>query len=374
MPVSSYEQAKAEREAERAAALRREQRRRGEIAELERMASLPDERAEGLEAGGEPEQQPQREKRRESAYDRIQRAQKLKKKWEERLAKKGGEAAARQLGMTGARVAGQAGIQAAGGLGAEGATAAGGAAAGESAAAAGTLAAGTAAGGTTAAGGGAAAGAGTAVGAAAATEATPVGWVITIIIAVILAFVVLIGVVLGSFLALCGGETGGGAAASGISRIAKAVGMGDMCAALNPGNSQGNTATAGKFSNQASPELSAFRACMRTNLPAGMGVETSIGDTHIPATCNPLDPDEIFDSSNRCQHAQYSCHYGGKSPACQAKGSYAVDYGDQQNVNALRTAAAACSASLNLSAPAWVNFEGNHVHISVGAAYGCGCN
>ncbi len=69
--------------------------------------------------------------------------------------------------------------------------------------------------------------------------------------------------------------------------------------------------------------------------------------------------------NNLCVHGHYSCHYGGRD--CPGS-SYAVDIGNEADSSELQTAAKACESG------AYFKSEGDHYHISIGAAYNCGCN
>lgn len=107
-----------------------------------------------------------------------------------------------------------------------------------------------------------------------------------------------------------------------------------------------------------SPKLAALLSCMATKVPAGVGQISSISDSKIVSGA------KIFAqcAQGQCAHAAGSCHYGGKT--CVGS-SYGVDFGDEQNISRLSAAARACGAN-------YVGNEGNHLHVSVGAA--CGCN
>jgi hypothetical protein len=149
-----------------------------------------------------------------------------------------------------------------------------------------------------------------------------------------------------------------------------------MAPLANPGSQTGG-ALAGNFANVSSPQLEAFMSCMQNTIPSGVNLApvSPTTDSHIAAgTCNPLDPNELFNSSTRCQHEQYSCHYGGRSPTCQAAGSFAVDYANPSACRAIQAAAYQCAASLGFSTMPFVNYEGTHVHVSLGRVYDCGCD
>ncbi len=111
----------------------------------------------------------------------------------------------------------------------------------------------------------------------------------------------------------------------------------------------------------ASPELRDFLNCMVDRVPADVGRISSISDSLIVSGSRTFQQC----SGGGCAHTSGSCHYGGAS--CVGS-SYAVDFGDQENHSFLRDAALACNPE------AFVLFEGNHSHISIGQSAGCGCN
>jgi len=115
--------------------------------------------------------------------------------------------------------------------------------------------------------------------------------------------------------------------------------------------------------SDASPALQTFLDCMSKKVPGNVGRISSISDSKIAAgTCSFY---TCSSNPGGCSHACNSCHYGGKN--CKGK-SYAVDFGDEQNAQALAKAAKECNSN------AYTLNEGNHLHVSIGAAYGCGCN
>lgn len=110
----------------------------------------------------------------------------------------------------------------------------------------------------------------------------------------------------------------------------------------------------------ASPALTSFLSCMSGRVPGNVGRISSISDSRIAAgTCS------FTAWTSSCSHGQNSCHYGGRN--CAGK-SYAVDFGDEQNTAVLSTTAKQCNPA------AFVNPEGNHLHVSIGAANNCGCD
>lgn len=109
-----------------------------------------------------------------------------------------------------------------------------------------------------------------------------------------------------------------------------------------------------------SPRLRQLMSCMAARVPANVGEVSSISDSQI------VSGQKTFAQcrAGGCAHSANSCHYGGR---CNVQTSYAVDFGDQQNANVLRAAAAACGAD-------YIGFEGSHLHVSVGRSVGCQCN
>jgi len=111
----------------------------------------------------------------------------------------------------------------------------------------------------------------------------------------------------------------------------------------------------------ASGPLAALLSCMATKLPADVGQISAISEKAIANGSKTM----AQCAATGCAHTANSCHYGGRNCIGQ---SYAVDFGDEWNAASLRSAAAQCNPSAK-----W-NFEGNHVHISVGASNGCECD
>lgn len=110
-----------------------------------------------------------------------------------------------------------------------------------------------------------------------------------------------------------------------------------------------------------SRELTELLACMRNKLPAGTGRISSISDSAITSGKHTF---AECAASRVCSHAASSCHYGG-SGVCNGR-SYAVDFGDDEHMSVLTSAAKACGAkTLN---------ENDHLHVSIGALYNCGCD
>ncbi len=107
----------------------------------------------------------------------------------------------------------------------------------------------------------------------------------------------------------------------------------------------------------ASPALREFMDCMDWHLSPEANHISSISDSAGIDRC-------AFNYSKPpCAHKRNSCHYGGTN--CRGQ-SYAVDYGREDLVDEISAAARACGA--------WVNPESNHVHVSIGSRYNCGCH
>jgi hypothetical protein len=107
----------------------------------------------------------------------------------------------------------------------------------------------------------------------------------------------------------------------------------------------------------ASQNLGQLLNCMRSRLPAGVGTISSISDSNYIgklAQCNKADCGSVIP----CVHSCSSCHYGGGDSSNK---SYAVDFGDEKNKNAIQIAAYACDPN------AYVLDEGNHIHVSASA-------
>lgn len=99
--------------------------------------------------------------------------------------------------------------------------------------------------------------------------------------------------------------------------------------------------------------------CIAGKVPANVGRISSISDSKIISGAKTF----AQCAATGCAHTANSCHYGGRS--CIGS-SYAVDFGDDENMAVLTAAAKACGAK--------TLDEGNHLHVSVGDANGCGCN
>ena len=105
-----------------------------------------------------------------------------------------------------------------------------------------------------------------------------------------------------------------------------------------------------------SPELAQFLNCMRSILPSGAGRISSISDSNYIGNLSSCNLITCAGSNPKCVHRCGSCHYGG---GLTTNKSYAVDFGDEENMVALKTAAIKCDSR------AYVLDEGNHLHVSV---------
>ena len=119
----------------------------------------------------------------------------------------------------------------------------------------------------------------------------------------------------------------------------------------------------------ASAPLNALIACVKQNLTSN-AIVTSISDHVITNGSHTIQYCDKYgklasDGANACAHAANSCHYGGKCGG----GSYAVDI-SSGDYSGLTKIAYACHASVNSAA----NEGGTHIHLSVGAQSGCGCD
>ena len=124
--------------------------------------------------------------------------------------------------------------------------------------------------------------------------------------------------------------------------------------------------------SDASPELKSFLSCMRQELNkiqkeknlSYIGVISSISDSHIKAGgCKVWSSPSCGlnccqKGGDGCQHSCTSYHYGYKDGKYKGK-SYAVDFGDEKSLPYLKSAALKCNKN------AWVNPEGNHIHIQI---------
>ncbi|MAZ56182.1 hypothetical protein CL653_00090 [bacterium] len=112
--------------------------------------------------------------------------------------------------------------------------------------------------------------------------------------------------------------------------------------------------------NHLSAPLAQFFSCILEKVPSATYIITSVSDNMIAggsktwADCR----------GGQCQHTANSCHYGGRT--CGDK-SYALDI-SRTNVSETLAAARSCGGY------AQDEPSRNHIHISIGAASGCGCN
>lgn len=105
----------------------------------------------------------------------------------------------------------------------------------------------------------------------------------------------------------------------------------------------------------ASPALSALLDCMARTVPGNVGIISSISDSLI---VNGQFTWQQCAVTGMCAHAQNSYHYGGAQ--CTGR-SYAVDFGDEQNVGVLCAAARSCNPSTRDCSV----HNGNHVHVDI---------
>ncbi len=123
----------------------------------------------------------------------------------------------------------------------------------------------------------------------------------------------------------------------------------------------------------ASGALTSFLNCMAGNLSAAGHAAKSIGRiSAITDSISITDTAKIKQCAvSGCKHTANSCHYGGTG-SCSGT-SYAVDFGDEQNADALRAAGRACNSSAHWN-PSEVSGSNAHVHISIGTANSCSCD
>lgn len=133
----------------------------------------------------------------------------------------------------------------------------------------------------------------------------------------------------------------------------------------------------------ASTALTNFLNCFYQKAPSSIGNISAITDKDIyNGTCNPQDCKYSTctvancGSGQPCDHACHSCHYGG---TCSTVKSYAVDFGDQENVCQIADAALQCSGVNKIFGPQTCGgkvtadgYHASHVHISV--TNSCNCN
>ncbi len=105
--------------------------------------------------------------------------------------------------------------------------------------------------------------------------------------------------------------------------------------------------------SHASAPLNNILNCMAGKLPASVGNISSISDSLIVNGAKTF----AECAAGECQHARNSRHYGGAT--CTGK-SYAVDFGDEQNVSTICQAANSCGVVNSCSV-----HNGNHVHLDL---------
>lgn len=124
--------------------------------------------------------------------------------------------------------------------------------------------------------------------------------------------------------------------------------------------------TIAKQAGDISVPLNALLTCIYSKVPAGVGQISSVSDSVITDGSHTFAQCRAGGTSAGCAHEAGSCHYGGNG----SKGdtSFAIDFGDEQNAHSLDTAAKACNSQV------FSNWEGNHLHLSVGNLNGAGCD
>jgi hypothetical protein len=115
-----------------------------------------------------------------------------------------------------------------------------------------------------------------------------------------------------------------------------------------------------QYDSDASGELKAFLTELKPKLPAQAKEISSISDNAGMESCIP----ENY-SQPPCAHTKNSCHYGGQS--CIGK-SYAVDFANESYYDQIKEAVE------DVEPEAYIKYESNHVHVSIGMVNGCGCN
>ncbi|MBI4692115.1 MAG: hypothetical protein HY773_01595 [Candidatus Terrybacteria bacterium] len=122
--------------------------------------------------------------------------------------------------------------------------------------------------------------------------------------------------------------------------------------------------------SDASPSLDSLLSCMREKLPPSVGRISSISDSKYTGNLAPCNSTTCTAASCKttksgvkcptdCAHTCQSCHYGGGGSGGE---SQAVDFGDEENYDAITKAAVACGAG-------YVSKDtdpghANHVHVS----------
>ena len=133
----------------------------------------------------------------------------------------------------------------------------------------------------------------------------------------------------------------------------------------------------------ATTALKNFLDCFYKKAPEDIGFISAITDKDIyNGTCDPqkckTDACTLDDCGpgNPCDHSCHSCHYGG---TCSTTKSYAVDFGDEENVCQIAEIAYQCGGVNKIFGPQSCggkvvvdNYHNDHVHISV--INSCNCN
>lgn len=111
-----------------------------------------------------------------------------------------------------------------------------------------------------------------------------------------------------------------------------------------------------------SSSLAALQTCIAGRVPGGTYVITSVSDNQIANGSRTWEQC----ATSGCAHTINSCHYGGQN--CVGR-SYALDIRTSNLNSSQRSgfleAARACGG--------YGQDEGNHLHVSIGQAAGCGC-
>lgn len=122
-----------------------------------------------------------------------------------------------------------------------------------------------------------------------------------------------------------------------------------------------------KQKGDASQRLADLLRCMFMYMPDPNLAITAISSNTLCA--NP----SCDTSTGNCGHVANSCHFGGTSATCKGY-SYAVDFNlsNIMGVNPATLCKAIATQAKSCDSSAWINYEGNHVHVSVNNS-ACGC-
>ncbi len=116
----------------------------------------------------------------------------------------------------------------------------------------------------------------------------------------------------------------------------------------------------------ASPDLSRLLGCMFNNLPSGTGRVSSISDSNNRVGTSGFDTCKTCPRGTQlpqCAHTCGSCHYGGSG----SNQSYAVDFGDENNITAVGGTVITCASQLGIPLSSiTLRNEGDHLHYEVG--------